>query len=128
MYTGPTPDVYFHAEDEMLPIVLQGKLTELLIFAAPKIYSKYAQIGKDNKPTLYMRLLKALYGRLRSALLFYRKLVADLKNMCFVTNPDSMCMANRMVKGKQQTVCWHVDDPKLPGEHMGDQASSKDMW
>ena len=36
---------------------------------------------------LYVKLQKDIYGLLRSALLFYLKLVTDLKNNGFVINP-----------------------------------------
>ena len=60
-----------------------------------------------------MKLNKALYGLLKSLLLFYRKLVGELQDMGFVLNPYDPCVANRMVDGSQQTVCWHVDDLKV---------------
>ena len=53
---------------------------------------------------------KAMYGLLRSALLFYKKLVADLKGIGFNLNPYDPCVANREVNGSQQTVIFHVDD------------------
>ena len=62
---------------------------------------------------LYVKLNKALYGLLRSALLFYKKLVRELEDMGFELNPYDPCVANRMVDGTQQTVCWHVDDLKI---------------
>ena len=33
--------------------------------------------------------------------------------MGFVLNPYDLCVANRMVDGSQQTVCWHVNDLKV---------------
>jgi hypothetical protein len=59
---------------------------------------------------------KALYGLLRSALLFFRKLVGDLENNGFVLNPYDPCVANEVINGKQMTVCWHVDDLNMPHE------------
>jgi hypothetical protein len=56
---------------------------------------------------------KSLYGLLRSALLFYKKLVADLESDGFVLNPYDPCVAKKVVDGKQMTVCWHVDDLKV---------------
>ena len=41
-----------------------------------------------------------------------RKFVKDLSTLGFVINPYDPCVANRIVKGKQHTVCWHVDDIK----------------
>ena len=31
----------------------------------------------------------------------------------FRINPYDPCVANNMVGGKQLTVCWHVDNPKI---------------
>ena len=45
-------------------------------------------------------------------MLFYKKLVADLKEEGFVVNRYDPCVANKMVNGKQLTLTWHVDDVK----------------
>ena len=47
---------------------------------------------------------------LRSALLFYRKLWGNLVNGDFEVNPYDPCVANKIINGKQMTVCFHVDD------------------
>jgi hypothetical protein len=54
-----------------------------------------------------------MYGLLRSALLFYRKLVGELEGKGFKLNPYDPCVANKTVDGTQMTVCWHVDDLKV---------------
>ena len=58
----------------------------------------------------YVQLEKAVYGMMKSALLFYQKLVADLTSLGYVTNPYDLCVANKMINGKQMTICWRVDD------------------
>jgi hypothetical protein len=55
-------------------------------------------------------LEKALYGMMKSALLFYRKLVADLRSIGFELNPYDPCVANKVIDGEQMTICWHIDD------------------
>jgi hypothetical protein len=47
---------------------------------------------------------------MKSALLFYQKIVADLKTVRFTINPYDPCVTNKMVNGHQMTICWHVDD------------------
>ena len=59
---------------------------------------------------LYVRLSKYLYGMLRAALLFYKRLRSDLENMVFEVNPYDPCVANKMSNGHQMTIYWHVDD------------------
>ena len=60
-----------------------------------------------------MRLLKALYGLPRSALLFYKKLRGDLEDVRFEVNPYDPCVANKTINGSQMTVTWHVDELKI---------------
>ena len=62
---------------------------------------------------LYVRMSKALYGLLKSALDFYLKLRADLESIGFEVNPYDPCVANKTVQGSQMTVVWHVDDLKV---------------
>ena len=92
---------------------LRDKIVELLVQLEPTMYQKYVIVGPNGEPILYVRLLKALYGLLRSALLFYKKLRGDLKRMGFEVNPYDPCVANKMINGSQMTVTWHVDDLKI---------------
>ena len=55
----------------------------------------------------------AIHGLLRSALLFYLKLVIDSKNNNFIINPYEPCVQNKLVKVKAMTGVWHVDDLKV---------------
>jgi hypothetical protein len=41
---------------------------------------------------------------MKSALLFYRKLVADLCSIGFTINPYDPCVANKMIDGHQLTI------------------------
>jgi hypothetical protein len=69
-------------------------------------------VYENNSKVLYVQLLKALYGTLQAALLFYQKLKKDLESIGFDINPYNPCVANRIVNGKQHTVTWHVDNLK----------------
>jgi len=51
-----------------------------------------------------------------AALLYYKKFVKSLTKHGFKLNPYDGCVANKTVKGKQMTVCFHVDDCKLSHE------------
>ena len=50
---------------------------------------------------------------LRAALLFYRKLRANLEDMGFEVNPYDPCVTNKVVNGRQCTGVWHVCDLKV---------------
>ena len=108
------PGAFLQADnDEFILMLLQGKLAEMMVQIDPELYQKYIITSPRGQPMLYVKLNKALYGLLRSALLFYKKLVSELEDMGFVLNPYDLCVANRMVDGTQQTVCWHVDNLKI---------------
>jgi hypothetical protein len=71
--------------------------------------------GKNNEPLLYVKLSKVIYGLLKSALLFYRKFVNNLKKYIwpFIINPYDPCVANATITGHQMIVTWHVNDLKI---------------
>jgi hypothetical protein len=47
---------------------------------------------------------------MKSALLFYQKLVADLTSIGYTINPYDPGVANIIVNKQQMTICWHVND------------------
>jgi hypothetical protein len=75
-------------------------------------YEPYVTI-ENGQRILYVRLLKALYGCVKSALLWYQLFTGSLKEMGFVLNPYDPCVANSTIDGKQCTVAWYVDDNKI---------------
>jgi hypothetical protein len=98
---------------EEVIMTIRESLTELMVKAAPNIYRKYITIDSNNHPILNVKLQKSLYGCLRSALLFYEKLLGDLESQGFELNPYDPCVANKTIKGSQFTLNWHVDDIKI---------------
>jgi hypothetical protein len=46
--------------DEEVIMCIRRRLAELVVKTAPEIYRKYIYVGNDNKPVLYVKLLKAL--------------------------------------------------------------------
>jgi hypothetical protein len=108
------PGAFLSADmDEEIIMTIQGRLTELMVKAAPNIYRQYFTIDANNQPLIYVKLQKALRGCLMSALLFYEKLLGDLKSQGFELNPYDPCVANKTIKGNQFTLTWHVDDIKM---------------
>jgi hypothetical protein len=99
--------------DEEVIMLLRGKLAELMVKTVPNIYRKYITLDSNNQPVLYGKLQKALYGCLRSALLFYLKFMADLESNEFEINPYDPCIANKVINGKYFSVLWQVDDIKI---------------
>ena len=96
------PGAFLQAEnDEFIVMLLQGKLAEMMVKIDPELYRKYIIMSPRGQPMLYVKLNKALYGSLRSALLFYKKLVSELIGMGFELNKYDPCVANRMINGSQ---------------------------
>jgi hypothetical protein len=75
-------------------------------------YKKFVT-HENGKRVLYLQLLKALYGCVQSALLWYDLFTNTLKNDGFELNPYDACVANKIVNGKQCTIVWYVDDNKI---------------
>jgi len=86
-----------------------------ILCACNSKYLKYVTMEKGKK-VLYLRLAKALYGCLQSALLWYQTFVEHLEELGFRLNPYDPCVANMEINGKQCTICWYVDDTKISHE------------
>jgi Reverse transcriptase (RNA-dependent DNA polymerase) len=71
---------------------------------------------ENGEPVLYVRLIKAIYGCVKSALLWYKLFSTALKDMGFALNPYDQCVANCEIGGKQCTIGWYVDDTKISHE------------
>jgi Reverse transcriptase (RNA-dependent DNA polymerase) len=110
--TADIPGAFMQADmDETVHMRLVGTMVELLLRIAPE-YEQYVVIEGGQK-VLYVLLLKALYGTMRAALLFWRKLTSKLQEWGFALNPYDPCVANKTIDGTQCTVLWHVDDLKI---------------
>jgi hypothetical protein len=73
-------------------------------------------VVENNQQVLYVRLIKAIYGCVKSALLWYELFSTTLQEMGFVRNPYDQCVANCQINGKQCTIGWYVDDTKISHE------------
>jgi hypothetical protein len=104
------PGAFLHADsDKKITMILNGRLAELMVQVTPN----HTSVDRKGMAILYIKMQKAIYGLLRSTLLFYKKLVANLESIGFKLNPYDPCVANKEVNGTQITVCWHVDDLKV---------------
>ena len=51
-----------------------------------------------------------IYGTLKAALLFWKKLSSSLTQRGYVIHPHNWCVANKGINETQCTIIWHVDD------------------
>ena len=58
-------------------------------------------------------MLRALYGCLESALLWYNLYSSTLEKIGFKINPYDRCVANKEINCSQCTVVFYVDDNKV---------------
>jgi len=91
---------------------LHGASLKAILRANKDKYEKFIRIEKGRQ-VLYARLLKAMYGTLKAALLWYELLSDTLVKEGITLNPYDPCVANKIVNRKQFTICWYVDDLKL---------------
>jgi hypothetical protein len=110
--TADVPGAYLHAKmDDFTVLKLIGQSVDILCKTNPE-YLQYVT-EENGKKVLYLQLLKALYGCIKSAMLWYELFAGTLKGMGFVLNPYDLCVANKMIDGKQCTIAWYVDDLKV---------------
>jgi hypothetical protein len=60
-----------------------------------------------------VELVKALYGTLKAARLFWLLLSGKLQEWVFDIKGYDSCVANNTINDKQCTIIWHVDDLKI---------------
>ena len=88
-----------------------GESVNILCKMDPK-YKEFV-VKEGNSLVLYVRLIKAIYGCVKSALLRYDLFSGTLQQLGFVLNPYDKCVANCDIGGKQCTITWYVDDTKI---------------
>jgi hypothetical protein len=127
--TADVPNAFIQAQmpnlddaNEQVFVKITGVLVDFLIELAPELYKLFV-IYENGKKVLYVQVLRALYGMLVAALLWYKKFRADLETEGFQFNPYDPCVANKLVRSKQQTVRFHVDD--LMSSHVDTKVNDK---
>ena len=76
-------DLIKNEEAVEIIMVIRGKLADFLVEIAPEVYGPVATKDKKGNTVIYVYLLKALYGLMEAALMFYQKLIKDLKKEGF---------------------------------------------
>ena len=103
---------YLLADMRDFTIVKITNTTAEMMCKVDPTYENYLTI-ENGKKTLYLGLVKALYGYMQSTLLWYQTFKGCLEDIGFKLNPYDPCVANRNFNDKQCTICWYVDDTKI---------------
>ena len=110
--TADVAGAYLNAEmDDFVLMKLTGEDVQIMCDVNPS-YAEYVT-DEQGKVVLYLRLARALYGCVRSAMLWYKLFVTTLKGLGFKLNPYDSCVANATIDGSQCTIVWYVDDNKV---------------
>ena len=88
-----------------------GDSVDIMCKMNPK-YEEYV-ILESGRQVLYVLLLKALYGCVVSALLWYELFSGYLKEMGFEINLHDSFIAKKIIDKKQCKIAWYVDDMKI---------------
>ena len=94
-------------------ICIRGMLVDILVKITPDEYKDYVEVNNKGEKQILVECLNALYGTMMASLLYYKKFTARFENAGFVINQYNPCIWNRIVKGKQCTICFHVDNCKI---------------
>ena len=102
---------YLHAEmpkGKKVILKLKGVFVDIMCNVNPEYKENVIYEGKNK--ILYVRVLRALYGCLESALLWYELYSSTLVEMGFALNPYDMCVANKEIDGSQCTIVFYIND------------------
>ena len=110
--TADVVGAYLKADmDDFVVKKFTGESVDILCNMNPE-HTNFVSNEKGNK-VLYVRLVKAIYECVKSALLWYDLFHNTLKEMGFALNSYDSCIANCTINGKQCTIAWYVDDNKI---------------
>ena len=95
--------------EEDVHVIFDGRMVELFAKLAFKIYQEYVH-QKRGQAYIYYRVTVDIYGTLKTALLFWKKLSNSLKQQGCVINPYDWCVANKDVLEKNAPWCsmWMI--------------------
>ena len=95
--------------DEIIHMVLFGRIVELMAQVNPSIHRKYVTIGNVHR-VLYVQQQKALYRTLWYALRLYQKVLKDMELEGLVLNPYDQCLVKNMVQSDNDNLnILHMD-------------------
>ena len=104
------PGAYLFADldNKFALLKIEGDFVKIICDVNPDFVEDI--VYENEKPVLYVQILKALYGMIESALLWYSLYIEVLLKNGFRLNPVDKCVANKIIDGKQCTIGFYVDD------------------
>ena len=101
MTTADIPGDFTQTDDTSASTHLKfdGMMAKLLARIDTYLYRKYITTYEKDCKIIYAECLKALYGKLGAALLFWVKLSTDIERWGFRMNQYDWCVMNKDTKG-----------------------------
>jgi len=104
------PGAYLNCEIPKDGPQVYMKLDKFLTTVLIKLDPSYTEYVRADG-TCVVKLTRALYGCIMSSKLWYDQISGALIEMGFTSNPQDLCVFNRVeVDGSQSTISVHVDD------------------
>ncbi len=94
-------------------ICITGVIVDWLVKVSPKVYASYVATNSRGKKSLLVECYNTIYGTMVAGLLYCCTFSSSLKKRGFTVNPYDPCVWNRDIKGKQMTICFHINDCKI---------------
>ena len=101
------PTAYLNADSSALDITLDIPRDEANVLCT--IFPAYKKYLRANGK-IRVKMMRALYGCIESAMLWYQTIRRVLESLGFTANPVEQCVFNKEVKGTQCTCVLYVDD------------------
>ena len=120
------PGAYLHAkmpEEHRVMLKLKGRFVDIMCTVNEDF--KRHILYENGVKVLYLRVLRAIYGCIRSALLWYNLYSETLVKEGYKINPYDRCVANKLINGRQCTLVWYVDDNKI--SHVDPEVVTEEM-
>ena len=103
--TADVAGAYLRAKmNDKVLFKLTGQAVDILC-ETNEMYKQFESIV-NGKKVIYLRLKRALYGCVQSALLWYNTFITELVSEGFKLNRYDPCVANKTINGSQFTICW----------------------
>ena len=112
--TFDVPGAFLQApmpEEKKVLLKLKGEFVDIMCRVNPEHLPNVRY--EKNVKVLYLKVERAIYGCIESALMWYNMFTGILEEMGFKLNPYDKCVANKWINGKQCTIVWYVDDVKV---------------
>jgi Reverse transcriptase (RNA-dependent DNA polymerase). len=103
-------------EGDEIHMELSRELTKVLL----ELFPELREFVDDKSGKLIVQILKALYGLVQSAALWYSALTTFLKSLGFVANKIDNCVMNMRKGGRNMTIVLYVDDILILSESDND--------